>query len=169
MLIVLIVKGLEHVLEVRVLLNYNSLQLIIVSNGYTKVVVNRAKICYFNFATELLFKGVNSSSTANNLNIIYINWYNEAICRSKRWILSYKNAVVGLKLLKAKAYKEVVNNFILYIRWLFKAVETFKEAADLFRFAKTVRVFNIYILNNLTIKKCHFNVYLINFKIVIGS
>jgi len=62
-----------------------------------------------------------------------------------------------------------MNNFILYIRWLLKAVEIFKEAADLFGFAKAVRVFNIYILNNLTIKKCRFNVYLINFKIIIGS
>jgi hypothetical protein len=31
-------------------------------------------------------------------------------------VLGYKNAVVGLKLLEAKAYKEVINNFILYIR-----------------------------------------------------
>ena len=28
---------------------------------------------------------------------------------------------------------------------------------------------NIYILNNLTIKKCRFNIHLINFKIIIGS
>jgi len=77
--------------------------------------------------------------------------------------------VVSLKLLEAKAYKEVVNNFILYTRWLLKAVETFKEAADLSRFAKAVRVFDIYVLNNLTIKKCRLNVYLIDFKIVIGS
>ena len=60
-------------LKVTILLNYNSLQLIIVSNGYTKIVVNRAKICYFNFTIELLFKRVNSSSAANNLNIIYID------------------------------------------------------------------------------------------------
>jgi hypothetical protein len=56
-----------------VLLNYNSLQLIIISNSYAKVVANRAKIYYLKFTTELLFKGVNSSSTADNLNIIYIN------------------------------------------------------------------------------------------------
>ena len=60
-------------LEVEVLLNYNSFQLIIVSNGYAKVVVNRAKIYYLKFTTELLFKRVNSGSTANNLDIIYIN------------------------------------------------------------------------------------------------
>jgi hypothetical protein len=157
------------VLKVRVLLNCNNLQLIIVSNSYTKVIADRAKICYLKFATELLFKGVNGGFAADNFNIIYINWYNEAIYRSKRRVLSYKNAIVGLKLLEAKAYKEVVNNFILYIRWLLKAVETFKEAVDFFRFAKTIRVFDIYILNNLTIKKCHFNIHLINFKIVIGS
>ena len=66
-------KGLEHALKVKVLLDYNSLQLTIVSNGYAKVVANRAKICHLKFAAELLFKGVNSGSTANNLNIIYIN------------------------------------------------------------------------------------------------
>ena len=60
-------------LKVRVLLNYNSFQLIIISNGYTKVVTNRAKICYFKFTVELLFKGVNGSFTANNFNIVYIN------------------------------------------------------------------------------------------------
>jgi hypothetical protein len=67
------VEGLEHIFKVRVLLNYNSLQLIIVSNSYTKVVTNRAKICYLKFTTELLFKGVNSGFTTNNLNIIYVN------------------------------------------------------------------------------------------------
>ena len=77
--------------------------------------------------------------------------------------------MVGLKLLEAKAYKEVINNFILYTKWLLKTIETFKEAVDLSRFAKAVRVFNIYILNNLTIKKCRFDVYLINFKIIISS
>ena len=66
-------EGLEHILKVKVLLNYNSLQLIIVSNGYAKIVANRAKIYHLKFAAELLFKGVNSSSTINNLNIIYIN------------------------------------------------------------------------------------------------
>jgi hypothetical protein len=152
-----------------VLLNYNSLQLTIASNSYTKVIANKAKICHLKFTIKLLFKGVDGGFTANNLNIIYINWYNKAIRRGKRRVLNYKNAIVGLKLLKAKAYKEVVNNFILYTRWLLKAIKTFKEAADLFRFTKAIRVFNIYILNNLTIKKCYFNIHLINFKIVIGS
>ena len=66
------------------LLDYNSLQLIIASNGYAKVVTDRAKIYYLKFAAELLFKGVNGGSTINNLNIIYINWYNEAVYRGKR-------------------------------------------------------------------------------------
>ena len=56
-----------------VLLNYNSLQLTIASNGYTKVVADKAKIHYLKFTIELLFKGVNGSFTINNLNIIYIN------------------------------------------------------------------------------------------------
>ena len=43
------------------------------SNSYTKVVANRAKICYLKFATELLFKRVNGGSTANNLNIVYVD------------------------------------------------------------------------------------------------
>ena len=60
-------------LKVKVLLNYNSLQLIIASNGHAKVVANRAKIYYLKFTAKLLFKGVNSGSTINNLNIIYIN------------------------------------------------------------------------------------------------
>ena len=162
-------EGLEHVLKVKVLLNHNSLQLMIASNSYTKVVADRAKIYYLKFATELLFKGVNSGFTTNNLNIIYINWYNKAVYKSKRQVFSYKNAIISLKLLKAKAYKEVINNFILYIRWLLKAIKTFKEIVDLFKFAKAVRVFNIYILNNLTIKKCCFNIYLINFKIIISN
>jgi hypothetical protein len=140
-----------------------------VSNSHAKVIANRAKICHLKLAAELLFKGVNSSSTADDLNIIYINWYNEAVYRDKRRVLSCKNAVVSLKLLKVKAYKEVINNFILYIRWLFKAIKTFKEAAGFSKFAKAVKVFNIYILNNLTIKKCRFNIHLINFKIIIGS
>jgi hypothetical protein len=117
----------------------------------------------------LLFKRVNSSSTADNLNIIYINWYNKVVYKDKRRVLSYKNTIVSLKLLKAKAYKEVINNFILYIKWLLKAIKTFKEVVDFSKFTKAVRVFNIYILNNLTIKKCRFNVHLINFKIIIGS
>ena len=73
MLIVLVVEGLEYIFKVGMLLNYNSLQLIIASNNYTKVVANRAKIYYFKFTVELLFKRVNGSSTVNNLNIIYIN------------------------------------------------------------------------------------------------
>jgi hypothetical protein len=70
----------------------------------------------------LLFKGVNSSSTVNNFDIIYINWYNKAVYRGKRRVLNYKNTIISLELLKAKAYKEVINNFILYIRWLLKAI-----------------------------------------------
>jgi hypothetical protein len=73
MLIVLVVKGLEYVLEVEILLDCNSLQLIIASNSYAKVVADRAKIYYLKFAAELLFKGVNSGSAADNLDIIYIN------------------------------------------------------------------------------------------------
>ena len=73
MLVIPVVEGLEHALKVGALLDRNSLQLIIASNGYAKVVANRAKICYLKFATELLFKGVNSGSAADNLNIIYIN------------------------------------------------------------------------------------------------
>ena len=73
MLIVPVVEGLKYILEVGALLDRNSLQLTVVSNSYTKVVANRAKICYLKFAIELLFKGVNSGSIADNLNIIYIN------------------------------------------------------------------------------------------------
>ena len=73
MLIIPVVESLKHALKVAILLNYNSLQLIIISNSYAKVVANRAKICYLKFATELLFKGVNSGSTTNDLNIIYID------------------------------------------------------------------------------------------------
>ena len=73
MLIILVVKSLEYILEVKVLLNYNSLQFIITSNSYTKVIADKAKIYYLKFAIELLFKGVDGGSTANNLNIIYIN------------------------------------------------------------------------------------------------
>ena len=102
--------------KVKVLLDCNSLQFIIASNGYTKVIANRAKIYHLKFTIKLLFKGVNGGFAVNNFNIIYINWYNEAIYRDKRWVLSYKNAIVSLKLLEAKAYKEVINNFILYIR-----------------------------------------------------
>jgi hypothetical protein len=110
------VEGLEYVLKVAILLNCNSLQLIITSNGYAKVVANRAKICYLKFVTELLFKRIDGSSTANNLDIIYIDWYDKAIYRNKRGVLSYKNTIVSLKLLEAKAYKKVINNFILYTR-----------------------------------------------------
>ena len=66
-------EGLEHTLEVKVLLNHNSLQLIITSNSYTKVVANRAKICHLKYTIKLLFKRVNGGSTADNLNIIYID------------------------------------------------------------------------------------------------
>jgi hypothetical protein len=47
MLIILIAKSLEHILKIKILLNYNSLQLTIVSNSHAKIVANRAKICYF--------------------------------------------------------------------------------------------------------------------------
>jgi hypothetical protein len=73
MLVIPVVEGLEYILKVGVLLNYNSLQLIIASNSYAKVIANRAKICYFKFTVELLFKRINSGFTADNLNIIYIN------------------------------------------------------------------------------------------------
>jgi hypothetical protein len=73
MLIILIVEGLEHALEVGALLDRNSLQLTIASNGYAKVVADRAKIYYLKFTAELLFKGVNGGSAADNLNIIYVN------------------------------------------------------------------------------------------------
>ena len=66
-------ESLEYTLEVALLLDCNSLQLMIVNNSYTKIVADRAKICYFKFAAKLLFKGVNNSSTANNLNIIYVD------------------------------------------------------------------------------------------------
>ena len=73
MLIILVVEGLEYALKVAALLDRNGLQLIITSNGYTKVVANRAKIYHLKFAAELLFKRVDSGSTTNNLNIIYID------------------------------------------------------------------------------------------------
>ena len=73
MLIILIVEGLEYALKVATLLDRNSLQLIIASNGYTKVVANRTKICYLEFAIELLFKRVDGGSTTDNLNIVYID------------------------------------------------------------------------------------------------
>ncbi len=50
----------------------------------------------------------------------------------------FMRSVIGLKLLEAKAYKEIINNFILYIRWLLKAVKTFKKVADFFRFTKAI-------------------------------
>ena len=56
-------------LKIAALLNYNSLQFIIISNGHAKVVADRAKIYYFKFTTELLFKRVNGGSTVNNLKI----------------------------------------------------------------------------------------------------
>ena len=66
-------EDLKHIIKVKALLNYNSLQLIIVSNSYIRVIANKTKICHFKFAITLLFKGVNNSFTANNPNIIYIN------------------------------------------------------------------------------------------------
>ena len=66
-------EGLEYALKVGALLDCNSLQLMIVSNGYTKVVADRAKICYLKFTTELLFNGVNGGPTADNLNIVYVD------------------------------------------------------------------------------------------------
>ena len=66
-------EGLEYILKIAILLNYNSLQLVIISNSYTKVVANRAKICYLKFTTELLFKRVDSGFTINDLDIIYID------------------------------------------------------------------------------------------------
>jgi hypothetical protein len=72
-LIILVVESLKYILKVKVLLNCNSLQIIIVSNSHAKVVANRAKICYLKLAIKLLFKGVNGSSTINNFNIVYIN------------------------------------------------------------------------------------------------
>jgi hypothetical protein len=59
--------------KVAILLDYNSFQLMIASNSYAKVIADRAKIYYLKFATELLFKRVNGGSTANNLDIIYID------------------------------------------------------------------------------------------------
>ena len=73
MLIIPIIEGLEHALKVGALLDRNSLQLIIASNGYAKVVADRAKIYYFKFAAELLFKRVNGGSAADDLNIIYVD------------------------------------------------------------------------------------------------
>ena len=66
-------EGLKYALKVKVLLNYNSLQLTIASNGYAKVVANKAKICHLKFAAKLLFKKVNGGFIINNFNIIYIN------------------------------------------------------------------------------------------------
>ena len=73
MLIVPVVKSLKHALKVTALLDCNSLQLMIINNSYTKVVVDRAKIYYLKFAVELLFKGVNSGFTADDLNVVYID------------------------------------------------------------------------------------------------
>jgi len=73
MLVVPVIENLEHVLEVAALLDCNSLQFMITNNGYIKVIANRAKICHLKFATKLLFKGVNNGSTANNLDIIYVD------------------------------------------------------------------------------------------------
>ena len=73
MLVIPVVEGLEHALKVAALLDCNSLQLMITSNSYTKVVANRAKICHLKFTAELLFKRVNGGSAADNLNIIYVD------------------------------------------------------------------------------------------------
>ena len=45
----------------------------IASNGHIEVIADRAKIYYFKFTAELLFKRVNGGSTVNNLDIIYID------------------------------------------------------------------------------------------------
>jgi len=73
MLIIPVIKSLEYTLKVAALLDHNSLQLIIINNNHAKVVADRAKIYHLKFATKLLFKGVNNGSTANDLNIIYID------------------------------------------------------------------------------------------------
>ena len=73
MLIIPVVEGLEHALKVAALLDRNGLQLTIASNGYAKVVANRAKICHLKFAAELLFKRVDGGSAADNLNIVYVD------------------------------------------------------------------------------------------------
>ena len=73
MLVVSVIKSLEYALKVAALLDCNSLQLMIMNNGYAKVVADRVKIYYLKFVIKLLFKGVNNSSTANNLNIIYVD------------------------------------------------------------------------------------------------
>ena len=57
-------------LKVKVLLNRNSLQLIITSNGYAKIVADRAKIHYLKFTTKLLFKGVNGGFTIKIISMI---------------------------------------------------------------------------------------------------
>ena len=73
MLVIPVVEGLEHALKVAMLLDRNSLQLTIASNGHAKIVADRAKICYLKFVAELLFKRVDGGSTADNLDIIYID------------------------------------------------------------------------------------------------
>ena len=88
----------------------------VINNNYAKVVVNKAKIYYLKFVAELLFRKINNGFVINNFDIIYIDWYNKAIYKNKRGVFGYKNAVVGLKFLKAKVYKEVINNFILYTK-----------------------------------------------------
>ena len=45
----------------------------IINNGYAKVIADKAKICYLKFAAKLLFKGVNNNSTANNLDVVYVD------------------------------------------------------------------------------------------------
>jgi hypothetical protein len=72
-LVIPVVEGLEHALKVGALLDRNSLQLTIASNGHAKVVADRAKIYHLKFAAELLFKGVNGGSAADDLDIIYVD------------------------------------------------------------------------------------------------
>ncbi len=45
----------------------------ITSNSHVKVVADRAKIYYLKFTAELLFKGVNSGFTADDLDVVYID------------------------------------------------------------------------------------------------
>jgi hypothetical protein len=72
-LIILVVEDLEHALKVGALLDRNSLQLIIASDSYAKVVADRAKICHLKFTIELPFNGVNGGPTADNLNVVYVD------------------------------------------------------------------------------------------------
>ena len=73
MLVVPVVEGLEHALKVGALLDRNSLQLTIASDGHAKVVANRAKICHLKFTTELPFNGVDGGPTADDLDVVYVD------------------------------------------------------------------------------------------------